>query len=257
MSVLPFVKSAEALEVEPTQSNLIPAQRVRTSQSWSARVLDQLAALNVIHPHMRQGEIFNAFIALRNHLEERELSKRNVIAVMAVEPHAGAGFVAMNLAASFAMGGQRSVMLVQADFHAPHDPHPLYPRRSVGLSDLLAEDTFKVNDAVYSTPIPGFSVVPDGFLTQAPVAFFSGARADHVFTGLRRFRDAQAVVVNAPCSAAVDAPALIRHCDHIVLVARRAQTPKHKLAQLAQSLPENKLAGVVFNDELTPPFAHA
>jgi capsular exopolysaccharide synthesis family protein len=195
-------------------------------------------------PHGGAGE---AFRKLRTSLGF--LGVETPIQTMLVSspgPSEGKTTIALNMAAAFALGGLRT-LLVEADLRRP-SLHNVFPARGTrGLTTAIVGQV-PLTDAITETDVPNLSVLLAGAIPPNPVELLGSEQTASIIDRLRRMYDI--VVVDAPPFVPVADPAtLATMCDGVLLVARADKTDRNQLVESVDTINRAgaNLLGVVLN----------
>lgn len=232
----------------------------------SARKLDRVAMLT--EP---QGLSAEAFRTLRTNLDFISLdTPLKTILVTSGAQQEGKSTTAANLAAAFAVGGQRTVV-VDLDLRRPFLHHLFHIESTPGLTDV-ALGRVPLADALERVPVSGgqrlvsdfqstagngnrdlqfLQVLPAGSVPPSPGEFIRTRALADVLMELRSLVDV--VVIDTPPLLAVgDTLALTPHADGILLVSRPSVARRPMLGEVARVLanaPGRKLGFVTTASE--------
>jgi polysaccharide biosynthesis transport protein len=175
---------------------------------------------------------------------------RRIFLVTSALPGEGKTFCALNLAESFALEGQKT-LLVDADLRVPavhkifSDPEAA--RRHLGLADYLAG-----NADVEKILMPGtqenLTVICAGNQASNPGELL-GADSFKTLLGTLRERFDRVIIDSAPVNAVSDTLRITPLTNFVCLVVRATKTPKKAIAR-ARKLIENakgRFAGFILN----------
>jgi succinoglycan biosynthesis transport protein ExoP len=163
-----------------------------------------------------------------------------VILVTGSSPSEGKTTTAINLASSFAMAGQR-VILMEADLRRPAIGTALDLSGEYGVASVLLEDVFLDSALV---PVPTF----DSNL-RVLLANYSGGWISELFalpTAGALLEEARGIadyviLDSPPLADVIDALPLAQHADDVLVVSRIGKTDLRKLAHLAELLADNEI----------------
>ncbi len=201
-------------------------------------------------PDSPQAEAFRNLRASLSLLGEE--SKRRIILVTSAIPAEGKTFTAMNLAASLASQGLRT-LIIDADLRRPALSASFVDeadRRSEtyrGLSDVLS-GLIPVNEVIRSTTVHGLSLIPSGRRPPNP----SELLAQYEFSGLleRLLKDYDRVLIDsAPVNAVSDSLTLATHAHAVCLVLAFGKTPRRAFKRALDVISKTgaRIAGIVMN----------
>lgn len=178
------------------------------------------------------------------------------LVVTSAAPQEGKTLIATNLAATFARGGAR-VLLVDCDIHRPRLHKVFHSTRAPGLMDLLRMDRGLANRgdlhqrlaAVRKTAIDRLSFLPCGADAQSTPELLEPATLRVLLSELRAEFDV-IVLDTPPVLVSADAATLAASADGVILVVRAGQTDRGaaELARQRVSSAGGKIFGAVMND---------
>jgi capsular exopolysaccharide synthesis family protein len=149
-------------------------------------------------------------------------SRARVVLVTSPGDGEGNTVVAANLAATFVEAGLRTVIL-SADLRKSKLHKLLSTAEHPGLLDVL-EGRSSLADALHSSArVEGLSVVPGGGKASNPATMLAGDETRSVIAQLQEECDVL-VIDTTPLLTANDAAAVLKHVDHVVVVARNGRT---------------------------------
>ncbi len=168
------------------------------------------------------------------------------VAIASAAPGDGRSTTALNLALSAAKGGDRRVVLVEADLHRPCFQRLLGLPDGPGLTDVFA-DSVEPEHCVRRLARPPLWVVTAGRRVDEAEAYLDMSRFRALLSMLRARFDL--VYVDMPSVlASADAVAVASACDGIVLVVRPRRSNFTAIAQAASMLGGARVLGCVLND---------
>ena len=180
---------------------------------------------------------------LRRSREERPV--RSVL-VTSPEPGAGKSTTVLNLAATAARAGQRT-LIVDADFRQPQIQSLTGASGGLSLRDLL-DSKAELNDSALATDVPNLFVVSQREPLADADVVLSSRQLEQL---LGRLQDAFDLVVfdTPPVLAVADATLLAARCDATLIVVRAGRTEAEELEQTSDELREARadVVGTVLN----------
>jgi len=208
----------------------------------------QLSELRIIHPEMREREVLDSFRDLQTNLLQRIPSENFILMVTGVRRGSGSSFVARNLAAAFALDETRTAVLVDCDLRYPSQ-HELAPEASKGIIEYI-EGKSDFSEIIYDTGVKRLRLVPCVGKRECFSEYFSFPKMGEFFSHLKNRYPDRYLIVDAPsaCESA-DIRMLSSMVDYVLLVAPYGKVTKNILKKATDLIPEEKLAGVVVNNE--------
>jgi tyrosine-protein kinase Etk/Wzc len=172
-------------------------------------------------------------------------TKSNVVMVTSSQPNAGKSFLCANLAALFAAGGKR-VLLIDADVRNGKAHHHFGLQMMPGLPDAIDDETLE--RAVQRSAVNGLDVLTRGTVARS-LDLFNDSRFKTLLEMASRLYDI-VVVDTAPILALHDAAAIGRLGTTTLLCVRHGQSSMPEIREAERRLRNAGIgiAGVVLND---------
>jgi polysaccharide biosynthesis transport protein len=182
------------------------------------------------------------------------------LVVTSAAPQEGKTLIATNLAATFARGGAK-VLLVDCDIHRPRIHRLFQLSRAPGLMDLLrmsglpghpigsAAAVDQRIGAIRRTSVERLSLLPCGADPQSSPELLEPATLRVLLADLRK--DFDVIILDTPpVLVSADAATLAASADGVILVVRAGQTDRAaaELARHRVSSAGGKVLGAVLND---------
>ncbi len=154
----------------------------------------------------------------------------NMVLVTSTRPAEGKSFSALNMAASLARTGSRSVLLVDADAKVRCLSELVGLAGYPGLLDLAADNMLDPERMVVGTPVPGLFLLPLG----DPLAGLEpGERSQPLPSAAeqiaRRFASSTVVIDTGPLLATSDPSVLAPTASQIMMVVEAGRTQRSEL----------------------------
>ena len=180
-------------------------------------------------------------------LHDRDKSLRGTTMITSAVPEEGKSTIALNMAASFAMVGEPT-LLIDADLRRPSVQKALgMASKGKGLSDIL-EGRCLPEGAIQQTGIENLSVITAGAITKRPSEMFSTPVLGQVIDSLQG-RFAHIVIDTPPVNAVADTLILSHHADRVLVVIRSERTPVKAIRRAVHLLKKSNpvIAGTIIN----------
>lgn len=197
-----------------------------------------------------KSSVAESFRSIKINLEflNNKPSASYVIGVTSSFSGEGKTFVALNLAAIYAIGGKK-VVLVSMDLRKPGIDKQLFKDKEAGLSNYLAGKV-TLDKIIHKTDQhENLSFIPAGIIPPNPAELLSGNKMKELVAVLRTQFDI-IILDNSPVGLVVDYMNIIKEVDTTVFIVRQGLTPKMSLDIINDIYyRENiKNVGVVLND---------
>jgi capsular exopolysaccharide synthesis family protein len=195
-----------------------------------------------------KSELGESFRSLRVNLQYLNLDKENnVIGVTSSIINEGKTFCSINLAASVALSGRRTV-LIDADMRRPRIASAFKIKRDKGLSTFLAGNC-TVPEIIVSTPIDKLDIITSGPLPANPLDLIGHPRMEELIRKLRQTYNT--IVIDSPPIGYVAEYIIIKgHTSLNLYVVRSNYTSRYHLEKINKLYKEKKIQNVsiVLND---------
>jgi succinoglycan biosynthesis transport protein ExoP len=193
--------------------------------------------------------VVESFRALRTTLQHPGSGRESrVILVTSSGPREGKTTISTNLAASFARGGGRT-LLVDGDLRRPRVHHATGCGNRVGLASVLSGKVRLADAVEQNAEEPNLHVLPSGPIPPDPAELLGSPRMADLLTEARRTYDR--VIIDSPPVALVTDPCILaRQADSVVLVIAHGRTSAQLIRRVRESLEAvgAKVTGAVINN---------
>ena len=170
-----------------------------------------------------------------------------VLAVTSPQIGDGKSVSAVNIAAALALADDVSVLLVDADFRRSTLHRHLALPASPGLADVLAGECSLEQAVVRVDSLtPGFYFLPAGRRGRNPAELLTSDRWAHCAAELHREFDFT-IIDTPPIGVVADHELVQATSDGVILVVRPDHTSRRRCYAALQSIPKERLVGVVTN----------
>lgn len=169
-----------------------------------------------------------------------------MIAVTSAEPGEGKSTTTVNLGATLAQAGHRT-LLIDADLRAPVLHSVFQHARKPGFSDVVVFD-IPPAEVVFETTVEKLFCMTSGTIPPSPSDVLSSARADKALTELRALYD-YILIDTPPALLAADTSIISSRADGVILVVRPGATSRHAVESSVKHLLQSgsRILGCVMN----------
>jgi capsular exopolysaccharide synthesis family protein len=154
---------------------------------------------------------------------------------------------AMNIAAALALKEDARVLLVDADFRHSRCAQWLEVRDSPGITDVLAGKRSLEEAVVQIEQFPNLHFLPAGEPGANPAELLDSPQAKALFLYFRN-QFGFTIVDGPPIGSVADYDILQAMCDGVLVVVRPDHTKRSLYSRAMESVPQEKLLGVLLND---------
>jgi capsular exopolysaccharide synthesis family protein len=205
------------------------------------RVEPRLVAIR--QPHSNYCEEYRS---LRTHILHRsQRQKLQSIVVASVNPSEGKTVTALNLSWLLAQTDGINALIIDSDLRLPSLTDYLGIEADKGLSDILS-GTATLADSIIKLNPAGLHLLPGGEARSDVAELISGPTFKEILRQAREMFDY--VIIDAPpLGIFTDATVLINHADGAILVVRAGKTRYSVLDRILETLPKDRMLGVVLN----------
>jgi capsular exopolysaccharide synthesis family protein len=189
--------------------------------------------------------------SLRTHVIHANRSRRSQALVLtSAGVSEGKSLTALNLAWLLAQSDGVRALIIDADLRSPCLTNYLGIEARSGLSDLLTGAATLRQTVVRLEP-SGLCLLPGGEARSDAAEMLSGPRFSQILTVARRMFDF--IIIDAPpLGLFTDASLLIDRADSALVVVRSGKTHYSHLNRLLDTLPRERILGVVLNRNREP-----
>ena len=218
---------------------------VNTMNSRDLMVKGKLIPLPLYPSVMPLSRYSESIRTLRSGIQMTDVDDPpKIIQVTSTIPHEGKTTVAMSLAVSAAFSGLK-VLFIDGDLRHTSGTNFFGLLRARGLVDALLGSALP-NEVIAFSKDAKLWVLPAGSKTNNPADLLNSNRMKVLIEHCRETFD-YIVIDSPPIGPVIDALVISQLADSIVYVVRWASTARELIQQSMRRLPENKVAGVVFN----------
>ena len=234
--IRPPAPEAAPAALAPTASQVLPA-----FQSVSL----QLHGSSPVLPFEKGNRASEQYRILRTKILQHPNQPRLIVVS---SPCAGDGksVTALNLAGALALKGAASVLLVDGDLRRPSIYRQLGLDESPGLAEVLGGVTDLETAVVKVQELGNLHLLRAGTSDHNPTELLDSEKFSQTFARLKQiFR--YIIVDSPPIASVADSDILNAAADGVIVVIRPDHTNKQACAKALESIPKNKLLGVVIN----------
>jgi capsular exopolysaccharide synthesis family protein len=160
-------------------------------------------------------------------------------------PGDGKSTIVLNLATALAEGGNRKVLLIDADLHHASLHHQLGIKAPTGLMECLQDGRNPLSVIKRIEPLKWY-LLPAGGPTVNPTELLQTESFCGVIQKLSPHFD-WIIIDSPPVIPLTDAVSLTRHTDATLLVARAGRTPETVIESAITLLDSKHVIGIVLN----------
>jgi|25_taG_2_1085351.scaffolds.fasta_scaffold00113_34 exopolysaccharide/PEP-CTERM locus tyrosine autokinase len=209
---------------------------------------DDLDERRIIHQDSSNRDLVNRFRDIRTKLLEMSGGNNFTLVVSGMGDGAGSSFMALNLAAAFALDRSKTALVIDCNLRDPtlHSILDIIPE--TGLTDFLEDPDYDIGRILYPTGIPRLRLIPAGSRRELADEFFTSFRMKQFLKAVRqRYPDRFIVLDTPPITDSPDARILAELCDYSMLVVPHGRTTASAVERAAVALNADKFVGAVIN----------
>jgi Mrp family chromosome partitioning ATPase len=248
-------RTEEELPELPPRPRKPPRQRIRVAapvepgRSFRQSIADPTPMeRHGVLPQIRDETAERSYKILRTRVQQRlEASTWHSIAVTAAAAGDGKTLTAINLAIALARDLSTWVFLVDLDLQRPQVGPYLGMQFDKGLSDFLAGEA-SFEEIVYEPGVERLAVIPNGRALEQSSELLGSPRMFELTQALINESPRRIVIFDMPpLLLSDDVLRFMPNVDCVLLVVSERNTPRAALQHARESIPEQKLLGVVLN----------
>ncbi len=219
-------------------------KRLPEFTSWqidAERVEPRLMAIT--HPHSNYCEEYRNLRTQILHKSQRR--KLQSIVMASVNPSEGKSITALNLSWLLAQTDGINALIIDSDLRMPSLTDYLGIETEGGLSDILSGKA-TLQESIIKLEPAGLHLLPGGEARSDVAELISGPKFKEILRQAREMFDF--IIIDAPpLGIFTDATVLINHADGAMLVVRAGKTRYATIDRILESLPRDRMMGVVLN----------
>lgn len=237
--------SAAGLPVEKQSATEIALMHQPASLKSHERL-----ARKIIYPEAAENATIKALREIRTKVTQRTATGNCVIMVTGAALNSGTTFVAVNLAAAFALDAARTSLIVDCNIRDPYLHHLVAGDIEAGLTNYLTDNSRDIADVILPTGIERLRVIPAGVNIDPTVEYFTMDRMKRLVRSVReRYPDRHVLLDCPPLARSADTQILLELCDYVLVVVPYARITGAKLQTALKLIDSRKLLGVIINEE--------
>ncbi len=204
----------------------------------------------IIYPEASENATIRALREIRTKVVQKTASSNCVIMVTGTSLGSGTSFVAVNLAAAFALDAARTSLAIDCNIRDPYLHHLVSGKIKAGLTNYLTDKSGDIADIILPTGISRMRVIPAGVNIDPTVEYFTMDRMRRLIRSVReRYPDRQVILDCPPLARSADSQILLELCDYVLVVVPYARATPSRLQSALKLIEGRKLLGVILNEE--------
>lgn len=228
----------------PAAKSVVPAAKLSDhTVKWDASKIDPA----VVAFHASGTDACEQYRSVRARLLSTNRSElHQVVAVTSSIPREGKTTSVMNLGMVMAEGGERNILLVDADFRRASISAMIGAESLPGLAELLRGEA-ELADVLQPSPLPNLKILTAGRTPDKKYSeLLGGSALRKTFEAIRAAFD-YAFVDTPPVTTMSDVSMLAPHCDGALMIVQMRRTPEPIVQQAVRTLQTNnvKILGCV------------
>ncbi|MCF6236488.1 MAG: XrtA-associated tyrosine autokinase [Gammaproteobacteria bacterium] len=249
----PMTESGRSEQFEVEQ---LTGEQLSINSHKHVKILNKLKESGMITTNSGRSLISEEFRRIKRHVlmnvagrGEKRVDNSNVIMVTSSLPNEGKTFSAINLAMSFAMEQNKTVLLVDADVANPSVTRDLgIENFDAGLVEFLTGEVPMLSDLILNTDVPNLRILPAGRTHQHATELFSSTKMDDLIDELaKRFPDRIVVFDSPPLLVTTESAVLSEKMSQILMVVEAEKTPQSAIKDALSLLDSSKIIGLILN----------
>lgn len=237
------------VEQRASSSEAIARMREKAPLSKQALLVNR-----VIYPELGENGTVRAFREIRTKIIQKSQGRNCVIMVTSVTGGGGSSFVSLNLGVAFAFDAGKTALLLDCNLRNPSLHRLFGPGNFRGLTDYMENTEMDIADIIHPVGIERLRIIPSGGKREIPAEYFTSIKMKRLLDSVRQRYHERYIIIDAPpMTESADTQILAEMCDYVLLVVPYGRVTDTQISAGVKAIGDKKLAGVVFNDEPTPP----
>ncbi|MCB0698564.1 MAG: polysaccharide biosynthesis tyrosine autokinase [Chitinophagales bacterium] len=235
------------------QFNVKVTDKIDITGNISAKIIGEIGhkpdGSDVVVLNDSKTVIAEQFRSLRTNLQFLLTDKQHkTVLVTSSMSGEGKSFVALNLAISLSLSGEK-VVLLELDLRKPKISANLNLRNSIGFTGYMAGKADIDNIITPSGLVDTLSIIPSGAIPPNPSELMLSPKVKDLFDKLKNEYD-YVIIDSAPVGLVTDAQLLGKHADTTLYICRMNFTRKEQLSNADELYTTGKIKpmSIVAND---------
>jgi protein-tyrosine kinase len=204
----------------------------------------------IIYPEASENATIRALREIRTKVVQKTAGSNCVIMVTGTSLGSGTSFVAVNLAAAFALDASRTSLAIDCNIRDPNLHQLVSGEIKAGLTNYLTDTRGDIADVILPTGISRMRIIPAGVNIDPTVEYFTMDRMRRLIRSVReRYPDRQVILDCPPLARSADSQILLELCDYVLIVVPYARATPSRLQSALKLIEGRKLLGVILNEE--------
>lgn len=162
-------------------------------------------------------------------------------------PKEGTTNVAINLATSLSLEKDWQTIIIDCCGFQNSLTAQLKGNGLLGLMDYL-EESATIEQVLFPLPTPKLHMIPHGTLNPCRAELYASQKMSDLIEETQKIFPKNFIIIDAPpVKDLSEAKILSQHCDGIIFVGHKTKTPQGTFMKCINSLPKDKVLGVVVN----------
>ena len=250
-------KKATSQEVVESNRFKIPSSPAPSASSEASQIelpWIQMQSKGMLTPQDGRSAIAEEMRMIKQPLLKKAFSDKssgtkhnNLVMVSSSVPGEGKSFTSINLAISFAMELDKTVLLIDADVAKPSIAKYLDFVPGKGLVDYLLGDV-SLQEAFLKTDLPNLTILPAGKQHHYSTELLSSESMNNLLDELsERYSDRIVIFDSPPLLATSEAKVLANKMGQVVIVVEAVKTTESLLKDALSKIPNANITGLILN----------
>ena len=210
---------------------------------------NEMEELKVVFPGMANADVLNTFREIRTKLVQIAEKKNFVLMVSSVCHDGGGSFIALNMAAVFALDPTKTALLIDCNLYQPTAHNLLDVEPDFGLTDYLVKPDLDIDDIIYASGINRLRIIPVGEHIEGGAEHFTTERMNQFILSVKkRYPDRYIIIDAPPVSLSAEGQILAELSDYSVLVVPYGKVTEQQVKAGISAAGQDKITGIIFNN---------
>ena len=233
----------------PPNSTLRSVNQIKKMAEISPLTPAELEDQKIVFPGMANGAVLNTFREIRTKLVQKAEKNNFVLMVSSVCHDGGGSFIALNMAAVFALDQTKTALLIDCNLYKPTASRLLGVEPDFGLTDYLVNPELDVDDIIYATGINRLRVIPVGGHIEGGAEYFTSERMQQFIQSVKaRYPDRFIIIDAPPVGLSAEGQILAELSDYLVLVVPYGKVTDQQIMSGVNAAGKDKVSGIIFNN---------
>ncbi len=234
---------------QQSKSTLRSASQIKKMAEITPLTPAELEDQKIVFPGMANSSVLNTFREIRTKLVQKADKNNFVLMISSICHEGGGSFVALNMAAVFALDQTKTALLIDCNLYKPTANRLLGVEPDFGLTDYLVNPDLDIDDIIYASGIDRLRIIPVGGHIEGGAEYFTSERMTKFIQSVKtRYPDRFIIIDAPPVGLSAEGQILSELSDYLVLVVPYGKVTDQQIMSSVNAAGKDKVSGIIFNN---------